>query len=145
MPMAHMHLRPAWSFLLWHKGCLLQADAHVHRHRLTDDCTFPARQVIEGLDWVREHYEAPAVVVMALGGEAQFALDMAVRALVQSGVTVVVAAGNEDTDACSKSPARCARFTCRASASTLSASPAAERHPQLHAEVFRAGKGRMRG
>ena len=65
-------------------------------------------QVIEGLDWVREHYEAPAVVVMALGGEAQYALDMAVRALVQSGVTVVVAAGNEDTDACSKSPARCA-------------------------------------
>lgn len=63
-------------------------------------------QVIEGLDWVREHYVAPAVVVMALGGEPQYALDMAVRALVLSGVSVVVAAGNEDSDACAKSPAR---------------------------------------
>ena len=43
-----------------------------------------APQVIEGLDWVREHYVAPAVVVMALGGDAQYALDMAVRSLVQA-------------------------------------------------------------
>ena len=64
--------------------------------------------MIEGLDWVREHYVAPAVVVMALGGEPQYALDMAVRALVSAGVPVVVAAGNEDSDACAKSPARCA-------------------------------------
>ncbi len=63
--------------------------------------------MIEGLDWVREHYVAPAVVVMALGGEPQYALDMAVRALVSAGVPVVVAAGNEDSDACAKSPARC--------------------------------------
>lgn len=63
-------------------------------------------QVIEGLDWVRQHYVAPAVVVMALGGEPQYALDMAVRALALSGVPVVVAAGNEDSDACAKSPAR---------------------------------------
>ena len=73
--------------------------------------------MIEGLDWVREHYEAPAVVVMALGGEAQYALDMAVRALVQSGLTVGGAAGNEDTDACAKSPARCA--VCRSAASCM--------------------------
>ncbi len=58
------------------------------------------------MDWVREHYVAPAVVVMALGGEPQYALDMAVRALVSAGVPVVVAAGNEDSDACAKSPAR---------------------------------------
>ena len=64
--------------------------------------------MIEGLEWVRQHYEPPAVVVMALGGEAQYALDMAVRNLALSGVPVVVAAGNEDTDACSKSPARSA-------------------------------------
>ena len=63
-------------------------------------------QVIQGLEWVRQHYESPAVVVMALGGESQYALDVAVRNLALSGVPVVVAAGNEDTDACSKSPAR---------------------------------------
>ena len=57
---------------------------------------------------MRQHYEPPAVVVMALGGESQYALDMAVRNLALSGVPVVVAAGNEDTDACSKSPARSA-------------------------------------
>ncbi|KAK9842270.1 hypothetical protein WJX81_003820 [Elliptochloris bilobata] len=63
-------------------------------------------QVIQGLDWVREHCEAPAVVVMALGGEAQYALDLAVHDLARAGVAVLVAAGNEDTDACTKSPAR---------------------------------------
>lgn len=63
-------------------------------------------QVIAGLDWVRQHYKPPAVVVMALGGDCQYALDVAVRNLALSGVPVVVAAGNEDTDACSKSPAR---------------------------------------
>ncbi|CAK0782475.1 hypothetical protein CVIRNUC_005706 [Coccomyxa viridis] len=63
-------------------------------------------QVIQGLDWVRQHYAPPAVVVMALGGDSQYALDMAVRNLALAGVPVVVAAGNEDTDACAKSPAR---------------------------------------
>jgi len=38
-------------------------------------------QVIQGLDWVRQNYEAPATVVMALGGEAQYALDLAVHDL----------------------------------------------------------------
>ena len=65
-------------------------------------------QVIQGLDWVRQHYAPPAVVVMALGGDSQYALDMAVRNLALAGVPVVVAAGNEDTDACAKSPARSA-------------------------------------
>ena len=64
-------------------------------------------QVVAGLDWVRRHAQRPAVVVMALGGDSQYALDLAVRSLVRDGgIPVVVAAGNEDTDACSKSPAR---------------------------------------
>lgn len=74
-------------------------------------------QVIQGLEWVRQHYESPAVVVMALGGESQYALDVAVRNLALSGVPVVVAAGNEDTDACSKSPARWVH-ACRSTLST---------------------------
>jgi len=64
-------------------------------------------QVVAGLDWVRRNAVRPAVVVMALGGDSQYALDLAVRSLVRDGgIPVVVAAGNEDTDACSKSPAR---------------------------------------
>lgn len=81
------------------RTALLQAKFDRHAWRL---------QVIQGLDWVRQHYAPPAVVVMALGGDSQYALDMAVRNLALAGVPVVVAAGNEDTDACAKSPARCA-------------------------------------
>ncbi len=39
-------------------------------------------------------------------GDSQYALDLAVAQVVQAGVAVMVAAGNEDTDACLKSPAR---------------------------------------
>ena len=39
-------------------------------------------------------------------GDSQYALDLAVAEVVQAGVPVMVAAGNEDTDACLKSPAR---------------------------------------
>jgi subtilisin family serine protease len=62
--------------------------------------------VVTALDWVRVHHLSPAVVVMALGGESQYALDVAVRGLAAAGVPAVVAAGNEDADACGKSPAR---------------------------------------
>ena len=81
-------------------GCVAPGKFDCHAWRL---------QVIQGLDWVRQHYAPPAVVVMALGGDSQYALDMAVRNLALAGVPVVVAAGNEDTDACAKSPARSAR------------------------------------
>ena len=62
--------------------------------------------VVQALDWVRQHHASPAVVVMALGGESQYPLDVAVRSLAAAGVPVAVAAGNEDADACTKSPAR---------------------------------------
>lgn len=39
-------------------------------------------------------------------GNSQYALDLAVAEVVQAGVAVFVAAGNDDTDACLKSPAR---------------------------------------
>ena len=65
--------------------------------------------MIDGLDWVTSNHQSPAVAVMALGGDAQYALDLAVHNLVLAGVTVMVAAGNEDTDACTKSPARSVR------------------------------------
>ncbi|KAK9829252.1 hypothetical protein WJX72_004782 [[Myrmecia] bisecta] len=63
-------------------------------------------QVIQGLNWIKYNRVMPAVVVMSLGGDPQYALDLAVHDLVSSGVSVVVAAGNNDMDACSKSPAR---------------------------------------
>lgn len=63
-------------------------------------------QVVAGIDWVARNAVKPAVANMSLGGGADSALDTAVRNAVASGVTFVVAAGNESTNASTKSPAR---------------------------------------
>jgi subtilisin family serine protease len=62
--------------------------------------------VIAGIDWVTKNHQKPAVANMSLGGGAYPLLDNAVRASIAAGVTYVVAAGNDDVDACTKSPAR---------------------------------------
>lgn len=62
--------------------------------------------VVAGLDWIANNYQQPAVVNMSLGGGASRATDDAVRKLVNKGIPVVVAAGNEDQNACNASPAR---------------------------------------
>lgn len=62
--------------------------------------------VVRGVEWVTANHVAPAVANMSLGGGASQAIDDAVRASIQSGVTYVVAAGNENRDACLGSPAR---------------------------------------
>ena len=62
--------------------------------------------VIAGLDWIASHRSGPAVANMSLGGGVSSALDTAVRNLVASGVSVAVAAGNANADACNTSPAR---------------------------------------
>lgn len=65
-------------------------------------------QVVAGLDWVVRHHAAgqPAVVNMSLSGPLSAALDTAVRRVIADGVSVVVAAGNANADACKSSPAR---------------------------------------
>lgn len=62
--------------------------------------------VIAGVDWVTQNHIKPAVANMSLGGGASTALDNAVRNSIAAGVVYAVAAGNENTDACTKSPAR---------------------------------------
>ena len=64
--------------------------------------------VIAGLNWVLQRHTpgTRAVVNMSLGGPAFDGLDAAVRALIRAGITVVVASGNQGTDACATSPAR---------------------------------------
>jgi subtilisin family serine protease len=63
--------------------------------------------VISGIDWVIEHHQAgvPAVLNMSLGGTHSVSLNAAVDRAVADGITVVVAAGNENSDACRRSPA----------------------------------------
>jgi aqualysin 1 len=62
--------------------------------------------VIAGIDWVAKNANLPAVANMSLGGGASSSIDTAVDNLFRSGVTVVVAAGNSNADACRYSPAR---------------------------------------
>ncbi|MFY1686737.1 S8 family peptidase [Plantactinospora sp. WMMB782] len=61
--------------------------------------------VIAGVDWVTANRTGPSVANMSLGGPPQPALDAAVTNSIASGVTYVVAAGNDAVDACGQSPA----------------------------------------
>jgi subtilisin family serine protease len=62
--------------------------------------------VIAGVDWVTNNHQKPAVANMSLGGGADRAMDDAVRRSVAAGITYVLAAGNDNADACGSSPAR---------------------------------------
>lgn len=62
--------------------------------------------VIAGIDWVAGNHQKPAVANMSLGGFTSTALDTAVSNAVAAGVTMVVAAGNDNTNACNGSPNR---------------------------------------
>ena len=63
--------------------------------------------VIAGINWMINHHVAgqPAVANLSLGGGYDAATNDAINRAVADGITVVVAAGNESTDACTKSPA----------------------------------------
>ncbi len=62
--------------------------------------------VIAGIDWVTANRVRPAVANMSIGNGASDAMDAAVRRLIASGVTCVIAAGNDNQDAINRSPAR---------------------------------------
>lgn len=64
--------------------------------------------VIAGINWVANNRVLPAVANMSLGGGASTATDNAVQNAINRGVTMVVAAGNENQNACNVSPARAA-------------------------------------
>lgn len=64
--------------------------------------------VIAGVDWVKNNASGPSVANMSLGGGVSQALDDAVNSAVAAGVTFVVAAGNDNSNACNYSPARAA-------------------------------------
>lgn len=77
--------------------------------------------VIAGVDWVRVNHVAPAVANMSLGGGISSALDTAVNNLHNAGVTIAVAAGNSNANACNSSPARAANAITVGSTTTSDA------------------------
>lgn len=81
--------------------------------------------VIAGINWMINHHQAgePAVANLSLGGEYDAATNDAITRAVADGITVVVAAGNESTDACTTSPASApAAFTVGSTTNTDSKS-----------------------
>ena len=63
--------------------------------------------LISGLNWaITDHTEgAPAVANLSVGAKASASLNSAVASAVADGITVVVAAGNANANACNYSPA----------------------------------------
>lgn len=63
--------------------------------------------VVAGINWMIDRHVTgrAAVANLSLGGGFSFAMNDAVERAVAKGITVVVAAGNESTDACTRSPA----------------------------------------
>jgi subtilisin family serine protease len=61
--------------------------------------------VINGLNWVAANARKPANANLSLGGSYSAAINQAVAAVVRSGVPVIVAAGNDNANACNYSPA----------------------------------------
>ena len=64
--------------------------------------------VIAGINWVKNNATGPSVANMSLGGGASQATDDAVNNAVAAGISFVVAAGNDNSNACNYSPARAA-------------------------------------
>lgn len=60
--------------------------------------------VLAGVDWVTKNAAKPAVANMSIGGGKTQSVNDAVASSIASGVTWVVAAGNNNADSCSYSP-----------------------------------------
>lgn len=61
--------------------------------------------IISALDWIGGNASGPSVVNMSIGGGLSSSVNDAVTRLTQKNITVVVSAGNSNTDACNQSPA----------------------------------------
>jgi hypothetical protein len=63
-------------------------------------------QMLAGIDWVATNAQKPAVVIVSASAPPSDALDAALQRAIEDGLSFVVAAGNDTTDACGSSPAR---------------------------------------
>lgn len=77
--------------------------------KIADCATVTSASVVAGLDWVRQNAKTPAVINLSVGfaGVDPY-VDHAVRGAVAAGFAVVMSAGNEGVDSCTRSPARVA-------------------------------------
>jgi subtilisin family serine protease len=62
--------------------------------------------IVAALDWITKNAVKPAVINMSLSGSASPTMDTAVSNAIKAGISVVVAAGNSNANACYYSPSR---------------------------------------
>jgi len=72
---------------------------------LSDQGSGSTQGVIDGISWSVRNRVGPAVGSMSLGGGKSAAMNSAVANAVSQGLIMVVAAGNDNRDACNYSPA----------------------------------------
>jgi hypothetical protein len=73
---------------------------------INDDGVWLPSWLIEGLDWVSKNAEKPAVMSLSLGVTGiVLSVQNAVQAATEAGVTMVIAAGNENQPTCDTTPA----------------------------------------
>ncbi|MET9606393.1 S8 family peptidase [Streptomyces sp. NPDC006512] len=65
--------------------------------------------IIAGFEWVARNAQQPAVLNASLGGDRLTAVNTAATAVADRGVLPIIAAGNDNRDACRVSPASAAR------------------------------------
>jgi aqualysin 1 len=72
------------------------------------DCSVYANtdDMIRAVEWITRNRAANSLVNMSIGGRPNPALESAVSNSIASGITYVVAAGNDNRDACDQAPAR---------------------------------------
>lgn len=98
--------------------------------------------ILDGIDWVTGHHQAgvPAVANMSIGGTLDPLENSAVEASIADGITYTIAAGNESTDACSRSPASAAAAITVGSVSAVDARAASSNYGPC-VDVFAPGTG----
>ena len=98
--------------------------------------------VIAGLDWIlspeNPNSKTQAVLNLSIGGNASAAVNSAILRLTNAGITVVAAAGNESTDACTRSPAS-APSAITVGATTLMDTPASYSNQGKCVDIFAPG------
>jgi subtilisin family serine protease len=82
-------------------------DATIHGVKvLGDDGSGSNAWILSALDWIKNFGERPAVASMSLGGPGTSpSAKVAYENVIAAGVTIVVAAGNDNDDACGYNPA----------------------------------------
>jgi subtilase family protein len=83
-------------------------DVDVYSVRVYTSPPISPAATLQGINWIVSHPRPRKIVNISFGveGGTSLALDTAVQNMINAGISVVVSAGNENADACLRSPSR---------------------------------------